>query len=69
MERVACGGSSIQTQYDSGFGRTGLLDALVTLIEHGLNLTKAGTGNDNIANLQRTIRYENGRDIATALVE
>ena len=69
MERVASGGGTVQTQDDGGLGRTGLLDALVTLVEHGLNLTPGSTCDNDVANLQRTIRHEDGRHIATTLVE
>ena len=69
VEGVACGRSTVQTQDDGGLSRACTLDALVALVEHGLDLAPCRTGNDHVALTERTVADEHRRDIATTLVE
>ena len=69
VERVTSRRRTIQSEDDSGLSRTSLLDALVTLIEHSLDTTVARTSHHDVTYLQRTVGYQDGRDIATTLVE
>ena len=69
MERVACLWSSIQSEYDHRLCWSCLLNTLITLVEHGLDAAVAGACDDDVANLQRSIRHEHCRDIATTFVE
>ena len=55
MEGVTGSGSTIQTKDDSRFGRSCLGDALVTLVEHRLDTTVAGTCHHDITHMERTV--------------
>ena len=69
MEGVACGRSTVETKDDGWFGRRCVVDALVALVEHGLDASVTGTGNDVVAHTQCTVAHQNGGNVATTLVE
>lgn len=58
-----------QTEDDGRLGRSCALYAAVTLVEHGLDTSVVGTGDDVVAHSQRTVRHEYGGNISTSLVE
>ena len=55
MELVAGRRCAIQTEYDSGLGRLHVVDALVALVEHSLDTAPAGTGDDIVTDMERTV--------------
>ena len=69
MESIARGGSAIQSQYDGRLGGSRFLYTLVTLIEHGLDASPAGTGYHDITHFERAIAYQYRRNIATPFVK
>ena len=69
MEGVACLWRTVESEDDDRLCRTCLLYVLVTFVEHCLHASPCSTGDHYVAHLQRTVRDEHGRDIATSLVE
>ena len=69
VERIACGRRPVESEYQRGSGGTGLLYALVALVEHRLDLTVVGTGKDYVADMECTVLYEDICDIAASLVK
>ena len=55
MELVAGCRRAIQAEHDSGLSRLHIVDALVTLIEHSLDTAPAGTGDDIVTDMERTV--------------
>ena len=55
MECVAGSRGSVQAEDDARLGGLGLLDALVTLVEHSLDTSPSSTSDDVITNLQRAM--------------
>ena len=55
MEGITSGWSTVQTEDDSGICRTSLCDALVTLVEHSLDTTVAGSCHHDITHMERTV--------------
>ena len=60
VERVAGSGRSVQTEDDGRLGRTGRFNALVALVEHGLDLTPSRSCDDHVAYLQCAVADEHG---------
>ena len=50
-------------------GGQSLLNLFTTVVDHGAYLTKAGAGNNGIADVQGTALYQNGGNGATALIQ
>ena len=69
MEGVTGCRGTVQTQDDGGLGGSGTLDALVTLVEHGLDASVAGSSHDDVAHLQRTVAHEHRRHVAASFVQ
>jgi hypothetical protein len=69
VERVASSRCTVQAQYQGRCRRTSLLHALVTLIEHSLHLTVAGTRQHDVAHFQGTVGNEYRSHIATTLIQ
>ena len=69
MEGVAGCRSTVETEDDGRGGRAGVVDALVALVEHGLNASPACAGNHDVALMERSVAYEHSADIAAPLVE
>ena len=69
VERVTCCWCTIESKDDGRLCRTGLLNTLITLVEHSLYFTPGSTCDNHVANLQGTIRYQYSRNIATTFVK
>ena len=69
MESITCRRSTVQPQNQYRFGRTGLLDALVTFIKHSFHLTITSTSQDYIAHFQRTVCHQHSSHITASLVQ
>ena len=69
VECVTGLGSAVKTEDEHGSGRTGFLNALVSLVEHGLDLAVVCTGQDYVADTECTVLYEHGGHIAASFVE
>ncbi len=69
VECVAGGRSAVETEDEGGHGRTGLPDALVTLVEHGLDLAEVVAGQDDVAHAERTVLHQDVGHVAAAFVE
>ncbi len=69
MESITCRRSTVQSQNQYRFGRTGLLDALVTFIKHGFHLTITSTSQDYIAHFQRTVCHQHSSHITASLIQ
>lgn len=62
-------GSAVQTEDKSRLGGTCLGDTLVALVKHCLDFTEVRTGEDDVADAERTVLHEHGSDVAAAFVE
>ena len=69
MESITCLGCTIQSENRGCFSRTDLLDTLSALVEHGLDATKVGTSQKDIAQVQGAVGAKHGGNITTPLVE
>ena len=49
--------------------RAGLIDALTLVVNHGAHVADGGTGDDDIALVERAVLHEHGHDWAAAAVE
>ena len=68
-EGITCGGGAVKTEDQRGLGGTGLFDALVALVEHGLDLAVMRTGEDDVALTERTVLHQHGGHVTASLVE
>ncbi len=69
IKGITCLWSAIKAEDQCRFSRTGLLNTLVTLVEHRLHTTKVGTGNHDVSLMQGTVFYQYRRYVTAALVE
>ena len=69
IECVAGLWSAVKAEDEYGDCGTGLLDALVTLVEHGLHLAVVSSGEHDIAYAECAVLHEHRSHIAASLVE
>ena len=69
VERITGSGSTVQTQYQSRFGRTCLFHALVTFVEHSLHLPITCTSQHDITHLQGTVGYQHRSHVTASLIQ
>ena len=69
MECITCGRCTVQSQYQSRFGRSCFFDALVTFVEHSLHTSVAGSCQYDVSHFQSTVRYQYSSYISTSLIQ
>ncbi len=69
VEGISCRRCAVQAQNQCRACGTGLLDALVALVKHCLDLAEVVAGQNYITHAERTILYQHGGYISAAFVE
>ncbi len=68
-EGVAGGRRSVEAENQRGLGRSGLLYALVALVEHRLDFTVVSAGEDDVALAESAVLHQYSGHISAAFVE
>ena len=69
MEGVTGLRRAIEAEHRCSLCRTNLLDALSTLVEHGLHTSVVGASQHDVAHMQGTVAHEHRCHIAATLVQ
>ncbi len=69
QEVVASAGSSRETEHHDGSARRCVADRVTVLVEHGPNSPVRGSGDDGVADVQRSALHQDGGNRASTAVE